>query len=244
MKILIMVLSYNEPPYDSLMKMQQATFDSIEVEGVRTVYYHGGLNQPDPDNRSQPRLIHIADNWYRVELNCTDDYYYMSEKFKRALDYVKDWDYDIIFRTNSSSYVNKQRLKEFAATLPPEKLYAGCTFNDSNSEDKGMCVSGAGIWLSRDCAEILRNEIDNEFEMEEDVYCGRILRKNGIVPITYNNRFDVPMSISPKEIPLDRCHYRFKTTQNRLADIGNMKMLHKLISFYDNHKPIGELIKL
>lgn len=226
MKILIMVLSYNESPYKELMQAQQETWDSIEVEGVRTVYYYGG-HEAMPDEK----ILAVVLGKTTTELicGCTDSYYYMSQKFQIALEFVKDWDYDIIFRTNSSSYVNKQRLKEFAETLPKEKLYAGWTVHDSNSEDKGMCVSGAGIWLSRDTAEILRNEIDPNFEQEEDVYCGRILRKHGIIAIDEQSRYDYPQNNlfdSMTERLRTLYHIRFKTT-NRIQDANNMRFIHQ-----------------
>ncbi|MBP6477754.1 MAG: hypothetical protein KBA90_13860 [Chitinophagaceae bacterium] len=226
MKILIMVLSYNEPPYDSLMRMQQATFDSIEVEGVRTVYYYGG-----------------GKGWVNEKefsADADDLYFRMHWKFALALKEVWDWDWQFIFRTNSSSFICKDRLVEVAKNLPTENLYSGWRID---GPEYSIC-SGAGFWLSRDTAKLIIDNFDGEMNCEEDCLVGKLLWDNNVPIIDDKSRFDVPMSISEKEIPLDLYHYRFKTTQNRLADIGNMKMLHKLISFYDNHKPIGELIKL
>ncbi len=222
-----MVLSYNEPPYDELMRAQAETWDSIgsHVEGVHTLYYHGG----GMEGGQVDFATRYTDPWLgyreRVMFNCTDSYYYMAEKFKKALHFIKDFDYDVIFRTNSSSYVNKQKLKEFAATLPTEKLYAGWTMTDSEDYG-GLVVSGAGIFLSRDTAEILSKEIDPAKELEEDIYIGRVLRKNGIVAIDNKSRYDVDSYFS--EIPLDRYHYRFKTG-DRLHDAKNMELVHKLI---------------
>lgn len=228
MKILIMVLSYNESPYKELMEAQAETWDSLEVadNDIKTLYYHGG----GMEGGSVDFSTRYTDPWLgyreRVMFNCTDSYYYMAAKFKMALDYVKDWDYDIVFRTNSSSYVNKKKLKEFAQTLPKEKLYAGWTMTDSEDYG-GLVVSGAGIFLSRDTAEILREKIDPGFEMEEDIYCGRILRKNGIVAIDDKSRYDVGSYFS--DVPTDLYHYRFKTG-DRLQDANNMRLVHKLIA--------------
>lgn len=208
------------------MRTQQETFDSVEVEGVRTVYYHGGLPEQGAVKFSV-KHSNPHSSWERVEFNCTDKYYYMASKFREALRYTQDWEYDYIFRSNSSSYINKPALVEFAKTLPTEKLYAGWTFKDSE-DFGGDCVSGAGIFLSRDTAKILMDEIDPAKEMEEDVYCGRILRRNGITAIDDKSRYDV--NSDHDYIPLDRYHYRFKgATGNRLVDAHNMKMLHKRI---------------
>lgn len=212
------------------MRTQQETFDSVEVEGVRTVYYHGGGKVRRP-------IVHTNmgefKSWYRIELYCTDSYYFMSHKFKMALKFIEEDDendYDLIFRTNSSSYVNKKALVEFAQTLPTEKLYAGWTFKDSE-DFGGDCVSGAGIFLSRDTAKILMEEIDPQKEIEEDVYCGRILRKHGITAIDDKSRIDYTGGIQQQLViaSLKPYHIRFKT-DSREQDIENMKIIHKLLT--------------
>lgn len=227
MKILIMVLTFNEPPYAELKRSQQATWDSIQEGGVETIYYAGGFDgYNELPHRDFMSYQEPPKPWStEVRFRCTDSYYYMAEKFQKALEYVKDYDYDIIFRTNSSSYVNKKRLKEFAATLPKEKLYAGWTMVDSEDHG-GLVVSGAGIFMSHDTAEILRENIDPKFEQEEDIYCGRILRKHGITASDDKSRYDVPTQF--ENIPLDRYHYRFKTG-DRLWDAKNMRLVHQKI---------------
>lgn len=228
LKILIMVLSFKEEPYLSLMNAQKETWASVNEEGVYVVFYYGGcsedviLKTSFVNNRS---ISHVWD----LGFNCTDDYYLMSKKFQLALEGVlkSDFDFNYIFRTNSSSYVNQKRLKEFAATLPTEKLYAGWTMVDSNF-DGGLVVSGSGIWLSRDTAEILRDQINIEEEREEDILIGRVLRKNGIVAVDDKTRYDVP-EIVPEDMPTDRIHYRFKCGARREVDSANMRIAHQKI---------------
>ena len=41
MKILILVLSCLDKPFDLLMKRQQETWDSIPNENIKTIYYYG-----------------------------------------------------------------------------------------------------------------------------------------------------------------------------------------------------------
>ncbi len=216
MRILIMVLSYDEPPYSDLMEMQKETWaDLLDIglhKEIGEVFYHGGATE---------NPVWFYDG--TVVLPCTDSYYFMSEKFKLALEYVWGWEWDIIFRTNSSSYINKTKLWEFAQTLPTEGLYAGWEIEGNAGYN---IVSGAGFFLSRDTAEILKNDIDPSFEREEDVYCGQLLFDKGIKIIDDKSRFDV--DCISDEIPLDRYHYRCKTG-NRYQDCSNMKQLHKMI---------------
>lgn len=223
MKILILVLSYNKPPFDELMRTQQETWDSIPETNVNTLYYYGGY-----ENFIVNKIIrqHHKSTSYELQVSFKDDYYYMAGKMLHALNYIRGWDYDLIFRTNSSSYISKKKLVEFAATLPTEKLYAGWATHDSNSEDKGDTISGAGVWLSRDTAEILKNNIDPEFEMEEDVYCSRILRSHGIVPVDDKSRIDYPADTRDLS---EAYHIRFKCGGPREEDIQNMRIVHNKI---------------
>lgn len=225
-----MVLSYNAPPFDLLMQTQQETWDSVNVEGVKTVYYHGGVPESEmlhcSVTYSNPRS-----SWKRVALQCTDAYYYMGAKFKKSLDCVFDDrmeldDFDIIFRTNSSSYVNKKKLIEFAEKLPKEKLYAGWEIKGNEGFN---IVSGAGIFMSRDVAEILRDEIDPNFEKEEDYYIGQILSQHNIPIIDDKSREDVNLFVGGYS--KEKYHFRFKGNHgNRQVDAENMVRVHQYLN--------------
>lgn len=201
------MLSFNEPPYDELMKAQKESWDSIEVDKVRTVYYYGGgagwVNEKE------------------FSANSDDRYYFMHDKFLGCLKEIINWDFDIIFRTNSSSYVNKNELVKFASTLPKERLYAGWKING----DGYNVVSGAGIFLSKDVAHLLIEKIDPNFEREEDVVIAKALFDNNIEIIDDKSRVDI-LNVKD-EIPLSY-HYRFKT-DSRVQDTENMRLLHQLI---------------
>jgi len=221
MKILVMVLSYTVPPYDELMAAQISTWDSVLDVDIGTVYYHGGAD--GGDWVATPLAGFPEVKRYQLAVNATDKYYYMAAKFKKALEFVKDWDYDVMFRTNSSSYVNKKALKEFAAKLPTEKLYAGWEIQGNAGYN---VVSGAGIFMSKDVAEILRKEIDPDFEREEDVVIGEILSKHDIKIIDDKSRYDI--NVWTGLCPLDRYHYRFKGPHgDRKIDAHAMRQLHK-----------------
>lgn len=227
-RILILVLSYNVEPFSSLMKTQQASWDSVEVEGVETMYYHGGFDPKNIMTEHYSEMVSGGSSWSQWAFKCTDKYYFMAAKFKKALEWIKDDEYDYIFRTNSSSYVNKKALLEFAKTLPTEKLYAGWEIKGNEGFN---IVSGAGFFLSRDTAKILMENIDPVFEKEEDYYCAKILHEHGIEIIDDKSRYDytggVLQQLSIKT--LQPYHIRFKT-DSREQDIENMKIIHKLIT--------------
>lgn len=220
MRILILVLSYTETPiYAGLMQAQQETWDSFELPvGCATIFYTGaGVAYKIKYMSGYQKVSHVE--------ACSDAYYQMHWKFKLALDFVETmgWQYDYIFRTNSSSYINKEKLLKRAETLPKEKCYAGWSLGEKEA------VSGAGIWLSPDMVDILREEIPPGEQCEEDILIGRILhKKHGIEIIDDKSRFDVTEE-NIEYADLSRDHYRFKTG-DRLQDIRNMYRLHQRIT--------------
>lgn len=217
-KILIMVLSYDEQPYRGLMDAQQQTW--AHADGATVVFYFGGERHAQYWQVTRQGLVTM------LRVNASDEYYKMHWKFKMALDYCWFEDWDVIFRTNSSSYVNKKKLAEVIVKMPAEKLYAGKTMQDTN-HDGGDCVSGAGIILSRDCAAILRNELKPEEGCEEDVMIGRILRSHGITAIQEDSRVDYP---AEKRKMAKTYHIRFKT-EDRKRDAHDMVQIHNKIKW-------------
>lgn len=145
MRVLIMVLSSKKPPYDKIEKAQRETWDSVVVDGVNTYYYYG------------------------------DDYDMMHHAFKKALNSVWRKKWDVIFRTNSSTYVCKDKIKRYVESIDIKgNLYAGYS--------TGSMVSGTGILLNRATAKILRDELDDHPSPSEDTLIGTILSRHGIFP--------------------------------------------------------------
>lgn len=220
MKILVLILSFKDDPYLSLMRSQQQTFGKELNENAHVLWYYGGTGG------GETMTCDGTHAGWEMGYDITDSYYYMAGKFQKVLDTIHKckFEYDYILRTNSSSYINLNKALEFSKFLPKEKCYAGA---EIKTNEGFSIVSGAGFFLSRDTADILRNEIDPNFEKEEDYYCGMILNKHGIEVVNDESRFDVP-SIIPPNIPLDRYHYRFKNG-DRLNDAKNMLLLDRKI---------------
>lgn len=214
MKILILVLSCPDPPYDAFMNAQFETWDNEKYQNVDVLNYDGvgswNVNEGIGMNYSE---------------QVSEDYFMMHWKLKKALETINLPYYDFIFRTNSSSYINKERLYEFAKTFPKEKCYAGYSLEGKQA------VSGAGIWLSPDMCEILKNEIPEGEQIEEDLLIGQILHVKHKIPIIDDrSRVDIPEVLDPDNTPLNAYHYRFKAHLEREKDVENMYQLHKLLT--------------
>jgi hypothetical protein len=203
MKILILVLSYTEWPFDKFMEVQQSTWNSRKHPDIEVIYYHG------------------RGKWWdgvELALNCSDDYNMMHWKFKLALDFITYHQFDFIFRTNSCSYIVKEKLLEVAKTLPLTKCYAGY--------QNGDYISGAGIFFSPDVLDILKAELTDEPHGAEDVLIGSIL-KDRVPMINDESRIDAEVSGFNK---FGSYHYRAKTSndnEQRQMDIDNLRKLHE-----------------
>ena len=218
MKILILVCSSHQPPYDLFLKAQKETWDSVNHPNVETVFYHGSSNNTWEGN------VFMSD--------CPHGYYTQHWKHKQAIGACWDKEWDIVFRTHSSSYVDKAMLFEIAKYLPTKELYGGYDLGRELPEIEWMgktikqdTISGAGIFYSRDIADILRNNIPSGVNIEEDVLSGRILQSLGY-GITYINRDRVDLQSIEDYRP--SFHYRIKSG-DRMRDIETMYELHKKV---------------
>lgn len=219
MKILILVLSASQHPYDKFMEAQQKTWDSVAHSNVDTVYFLHGT----------PGLVGNI-----CFTNANDAYFSMHCKMREAMEQIDISKYDFVFRTNSSSYVIKSRLYDLCLTLPKENLYGGAELggadwakvNFQGVEVPQHCASGAGIFMSRDVAICLRDNIPCDIEMEDDVLIGRLLASHGF-GFSYLNNSRVDLAGLLKYNP-DAWHYRMKSP-NRLKDIQLMYKLHNKI---------------
>ena len=225
-----MVLSSEHDPYDKFMQAQQQTWDSVPHPFVDVVYYYCGGRGINKNVMNGPKLNRSTE----LSVECSTDYYKMHWKFKKALDIVNYGQYDYIFRTNASSYIDKQALYEYAKKLPKHRLYAGWLLGWLNKyvEFEGrkireLCISGAGIWFSFDSLGLLHRDIreDHNKKIEDDVLFGRIMLTHGIQPI--NIRQMISLTGVEDYIP-GSYHYRLKTN-DREKDIETMYWLHDKI---------------
>ena len=207
MKILILVLSYNDgKTYSDFYNAQLSTWDSIIVDGVETYYYFGNHDKNEIiDNNI---LVNVEEKNINI----------CSHKTLKAFELIKDLEFDYLFRTNSSSYIDKQKLLEFIEDKPTEKYYSGRL----GSHDNIIFASGSGFFISKDVFQLLLEKSDSwEHSYIDDVLVGKLLKEFNISPHD-NSRYDV----HSRDIPMDYFHYRLKTNDRKL-DVENMYIIHK-----------------
>jgi hypothetical protein len=210
MKILILVLTYlDNNIYTKFYKKQNETWNSINYPGVETFFNINGGVKKEIDGHfiinNLPETI--VNEGYKI-INC----------FEKTL----NWDYDYIFHTNSSSYVDKELLHEWLKDKPREKFYSGAI-----GEYRGYPFgSGCGFTISKDVVHlILNNQQYWEHGYADDATLGILLNNLGI-SVYKAPRFDI-ITDDVVEIPTDFFHYRCKT-DNREQDILNMQKIYDL----------------
>jgi len=213
MKLLILVQACDDAPYFEMQKAQLRTWDSIEVEGVTTVYYYG-------NNNHKGEYIFEKET-KKLYCPCPEAYDMMHYRHKLATDWCfKNVEFDLMFRTNASSYVDKKLIMEFAKNLPTEKLFIS----------KGEYVmSGCGFFLSKDLVKISSDPIDDYPTPSEDMYIATMLNRAGYDVGKEGDRVDFDHYTTG---PQRECyHYRCKSdTQDRNKDIIAFEKLFKQLN--------------
>ena len=210
-----MVLTSEQDIYPKFTQAQCETWDNVHVNGIKTLFYSECLF----NDSSKYGYLREVNPWRTMlRINCSDDFYMIHWKTKLALDVAlarDDW--DIVFRTNNSSYINKVNLFTFCQALPTRAVYGGWFNND-------RFVSGAGIFLSRDYCEVLSRQVKEMLSYEEDVLYGDIFKSRGITA-TFDDRSRLDWPNLGDDYR-SAYHIRFKT-EERLNDVRNMYLFHK-----------------
>jgi len=206
-KILICVLSLEEDPYISLEKTIRDTWASKSYPNVDIIYYYGGSDG----------IKMVGDKFYS---NTPEGLYNIGYKTLNMFDYVlNNMEFDYIFRTNSSSYVNIEKLLDFIKDKPKEKFYSGVIGNHGGIN----FASGSGYFISKDLVGLVVRERDKwDHTLIDDVSLGKLMSENN-VKIYRGERCDIT---NYSHYMNNYYHYRVKTENNRNNDIKLMFILH------------------
>lgn len=139
-KILILIISSQLEPYAKMIQTSLQTWDSINIEGVESIFYCG-----NPVKENTDKIIYFP---------LDESYATMGEKTLRAFEWaLQNKEFDYIARVNSSCYVNKKELIKYIQNLPDKEVFAGIGVD---SEPKWMWGGGQYI-ISKDVIELFIN---------------------------------------------------------------------------------------
>ena len=198
-KILILVLASNTYPSLRNEKAIKKTWAKKDTENINIIFYKSGKHTSFKNND----LTVVAGR------KTTD----IGLKTIKAFEWAsKNMEFDYIFRTNTSSYVNIPELQKNIKTLDDDKnyIYSGIKmFLPKNEFRKKIdFISGAGILFNKNTINlILRNKDEFDRNEMDDVALGKLLQNHKVVP-TSGTRFDIKGNITKQELSDNYYHYR------------------------------------
>lgn len=198
-KILILTLSSKTYPSSRNKKQIKKTWGSNLEDNFKIIFYESGETEK------------LIDDTLFVETDTSSKN--LGYKLLLALDWcTRNIDYDFIFRTNTSSFVNTIELENFISNNLSNKEHVYCGMplvRDYKDSDKKIdFLSGAGIILNKKTTQlILDKKKDWDHSEWEDVSLGKLLHDNG-VSITNGKRQDIQNNFYNNIIDKDNYHYR------------------------------------
>ena len=139
-----------------------------------------------------------------------------------------EFEFDYIFRTNVSSYLDIEGLQKFVSGQPRNNFYAGAIGNHQGID----FASGCGYFISRDLVSMVLSNRDLwDHNLIDDVSLGKLLTKELKIDIQGIKRIDLNSTEMDLDHirgnPLNVFHYRCKAPNPDIT-IQIMKTLHKL----------------
>ena len=204
-------------------------WDTMENEGIRKTW-HEKLNGIDVIYYYGNSKTNYFDG-DRLFLKCTEWYDNTAEKtilaFEQVLAHYPNLKY--VFRTNLSSYVRLDKLKELVKGFNNKSIYGGVIGNHNGIR----FASGSGFFLSKDLMQLLvTNKTVLDYSHLDDVCFGKFLTSRGVVP-TLMPRFDITsmehLASIRKEDLAGHFHFRCKQEYDRTKDVVVMHRIHQLL---------------
>lgn len=171
-RVLLLILSSEDRYWGDDYRASLATWDSIEVDGVETIYYFGKSYKQNTNKN--------------IYTDTIDGFWNLGYRTVEAFDWaLKNKEFDYIFRANSSMYINKEKLARYAQFQHAENLALGVLAPTTYAGRNFLFMwGGSGYLLSRDVIEkIVLNRMKWNNRMMEDVALTDLLNKIDITPL-------------------------------------------------------------
>jgi len=205
-------------------------------------------------------------------LNTDDGYPNLAKKTLLAFDWaISNLEFDYLFRTNTSSFVDFKKLHKFSKSNHKNLEYSGVVLDVVEGD---TIASGAGFFLSKKNVElILNNKEKFDATLPDDVAIARLLKKFEILPSSLIRK-DLKKVPKPNSVyQSDHFHYRCRLDPqyhrilepqllkylNRVSEkkgivsliyycflvtifkISNIKIVYKIVQKFYSYKFYGEI---
>ena len=241
MKVIVLVLSTQDLGYAKFIESIRTGWRiELEKRGIKVYFYEGGyqFNYIEGDT---------------LKLTVQDDLLHTAKKLKEAIKLLnnEDINYDVLYRTNLSSFIEAGNFERFVNTLEGNKIiYNGLVGETSKIQEffnaknrtlsflfrkidftrKIKFASGSGFFLDKNTSIKISHSGDYN-QYIDDIMVALVLNiapnQNQVVPQRFDILEDMSHKIDKKEyfrLIKDDClfHYRFKT-KDRSNDAINIK---------------------
>ena len=190
-KVLILVVcSRNYLSYIS-SKTQKKIFQNNR--NFKTIHYTGDANL----DHKELDCIGSSSKEY-LYVNSSNDYKNIAFKTLLAFEEVfKNFEFDYIFRTNTSSFINLKKLEAYIDENQSSLDYSGVVL-DTKQQIK--IASGAGFFISRKNIELIIDNKDKfDIDSPDDVAVAKLMKENNIFPKNII-REDLNEATTPKDL--------------------------------------------
>lgn len=215
-KVVILVLSFNKDPWWKIENEGiRKTWGSDIPRDVEVLYYYGGRSSVEQDRLYFPH---------------PEGYQNIGYKTLDAFQFVKDnYDFDFIFRTNTSSYVNIPNLiRHYEERDPLHHLYSAVKCVPPPGDPRPVFASGCGYSLSRKTVDtILADKESWDHKQIDDLALATLMLKHGI-PITDVPRFDIGHPSHKNRFTEDHAkqHFHVRCKCEHSTRDGDIEIMH------------------
>ena len=208
-RVLIMVLAGGPESFQRMTKAVKETWASIP-SACPIVFTVGNTRSVDFNGQDS---VLIGDTLHN---NCEDGQFsHVLKQTLMSLQYVlAHYDFTHVFRCNTGSYVNVEKLLEFIKDKPVWKFYSGPEGNWNGLRYAG----GSGVWLSRDLVQLLVKNKDVILEQAvsgwDDIEVGRFLSDQNIQYSHAWKKQDIRDDQDIENLDLTQYHYHVNHDQH------------------------------
>ena len=185
------------------------------------------IGHPYSSEREVDHVSEQKDNY--LVLDTDDGYPNLAKKTLLAFDWaISNLEFDYLFRTNTSSFVDFKKLHRFFKSNHNNLDYSGVVLDVVEGD---TIASGAGFILSRKNVELILNNKDKfDATLPDDVAIARLLRKFEILPSNLIRK-DLKKVPKPNSIfQSEHFHYRCRLDPqyHRILEPRLMKYLNRV----------------
>lgn len=214
MKLLVSIPSIKQPPFLELEKACQETWLNTNNPVIDYIFYYGS-NEEKLENKE----LHLK---CKDGLNEKKENNIIEKTIKMFEFALNNIDFDFMFRTNLSSYIDLNLFYSLVSKIEPSNCYKGFI-----GRHQGIAfASGAGMLMSKDVIKIILDQKEKlDKSLLDDVALAKLLNQNNI-KATPLPRLDLS---NLYEAINSNFHFRVKSNDpTRKTDCNNLRLIHKL----------------